>query len=202
MGKMKRNFFILLGIIILCVVGYFGYNYFFKNDSVSVKVVNEIKDYGYQLRDTDTELYKKYYNELKNVLKQKSIDEEKYASLISELFIIDFYTLNNKITNKDIGGEQFVSSLILDNFDLNASSTIYKYIESNLYGKRSQVLPIVKSVTVDSVSQESFKYNDTTDKYAYTVKLTWTYEEDLSYPTTATLVLIHEGSKLSIVELN
>ncbi len=196
----KRIIFVI--IVVYLIMGYLIYDNFFNNNAVTVNVVSTIDGYDYKLDDKDTKLFKKYYKELETLLKSKTIDEKEYASLISKLFVIDFYTLDNKVTNKDIGGKQFVSELIRENFEVNASSTIYKYVESDLYSNRKQKLPIVSSVKIESINQEKFKYSNNTDDSAYKVKLSWEYKTDLDYPTSATLTIIHESNKLTIVELN
>ena len=36
------------------------------------------------------------------------VDEEKYATYISQMFLADFYTLNSALNKNDVGGVQFV----------------------------------------------------------------------------------------------
>ena len=43
------------------------------------------------------EIYKTYFKELSKVLNEKTIDYTEYAKLISKLFVIDLYTLDNKL---------------------------------------------------------------------------------------------------------
>ena len=98
-----------------------------------VTVVGQINDYNYTLESNATRIYKKYYKELEKELEDRKIDEKNYASLISKLFVIDYYTLDNKVTNKNIGGVQFIHSNLKDSFITASSNTIYKYIKNNLY---------------------------------------------------------------------
>ena len=100
----KKKVIIVLILIILIVVGVFAYTTLNKgNDKIEEKekVVDSIKDFDYTISDTDTKLFKTKFNELKKELKKSTIDNKKYSKLVAELFIIDFFTLDNKITNKE-----------------------------------------------------------------------------------------------------
>ncbi|MDD3241672.1 MAG: hypothetical protein PHQ64_02695 [Bacilli bacterium] len=198
---MKKNIIISFSLLIIIVIAYVFIDKVYLKKQVVAKVVHEIKEYNYYLDDKDTDLYKEKYYELEKVLKEDNINYDEYAKLISQLFVIDFYTLDNKITNKDIGGVQFVNSNIIDNFKLNATSTIYKYLKSNLYGKRRQTLPIVTKIDVISSKTEDYEYNNTEDSNAYYIELKWDYKKDLDYPKSKTIVLVHDNNKLSIVEM-
>ena len=129
------------------------------------------------------------------------VDYNKYVELISKMFIIDFYTLDNKLTNLNIGGVDFVHSSIVSNFKEKAKDTMYKYVESNVYGDRKQELPVVSSVNVDDITQKSFKYGKNIDSKAYYVKVSWSYKKDLGYETSKTLVFGHEDKKLALLQM-
>lgn len=203
---MKKNtirYILLLAILILIfLLGQYALTIFKENkkNTSNILVVDEIKDYGYSLNNKDTDLYKTTFNELKTILNGNK-DEIKYAEAISKLFIIDFYTLDNKINNSDIGGLEFVNPIIVENFKLKAKDTIYKYIESNIYGNRKQELPIVKNISIVETNKTSYKYNQITDTKAYQIKIKIEYSKDLGYDTLKTLYLVHEGSKLSLIEM-
>ena len=185
-------------------VGYYWYkNYSPKEEVKEIKVINKIDKYGYNLKENKPTKYKKLFEELKEILNEDIIDEEKYVSKISEMFIDDFYSLNDKTAKTDIGGIEFVYSDILDNFLQNAQNTYYKYIESNIYNNRKQSLPVVSNITIESIEKEAFAYGDKTDENAYVVKANWSYTDDQfsSYQKEAKLVFIHDGDKLSLVEL-
>lgn len=173
-----------------------------KDDNQN-KVQDEIKDYGYVLLENETALYKEYFKELIEVLNSENLDEKLYASSVVKLFISDFYDLNSKITKNDVGGLQFIYDKIQDNFVINAKDTIYKYVENNLDGDRTQKLPSVKNVQISSVELTKFTYNtdNITDENAYEVKAIWEYNEDLGYQKEATFTLMHVDKKLVIVEL-
>ena len=168
-----------------------------------VKILNSIEKYDYHLKDTKTKRYKELFNDLKGILNAKEVDEELYVQKITEMFIYDFYSLADKSTKTDVGGLDFVHPNAIQNFLVNAEDTYYKYVESNIYNDRKQELPEVDEVTIKSVEQESYTYNETKDEKAYKVNVSWTYTDSKydDYQKEATLVFIHDGIKLSLVEL-
>ena len=194
---------VLVFVVIIVVVVFANINKKKPDDNVDVKVEKEIKDYGYVLLENETTLYKDYFKELIEVLNAKELDEKLYASSVVKLFISDFYELNSKKNKNDIGGLQFVYDVIHDNFVLNAKYTIYKYVENDLNNDRTQKLPSVKTVNIDSVNTTNFTYNASsiTDNNAYEVKASWEYNEDLGYQSSATFILMHVDKKIVIVEI-
>lgn len=196
---------VLLVVLILIVVfiGSKLINSKDKDKKEENKVEHEIKDYGYVLLENETNIHKEYFKELIKVLNEEEYDEKEYASLVVKLFVTDFYELNSKTTKNDVGGLQYVYDKTHENFVLNAKDTIYKYVENNLDGKRTQKLPSVKSVNIESTDSTTFKYeaDGITDDQAYTVKATWEYNEDLGYQKQATFTLMHVDKKLVIVEI-
>ena len=200
---MKKGIKILIVVALLLVlggVGFYGYTQFKNKDSggsnpKKPKVVKEIKDYDYKLVNESNKRYKELFNILLKELSKtnkEEIDEELYAKTVAEMFAIDFYDLSSKKSKNDIGGVQFIHTRAQNNFILEASDTMYKYIEHNLDGKRTQKLPHVDSVTVGEVTKTAFTYNKVKDANAYSVKLTINYTEDLGYPKNITVILYHE----------
>lgn len=190
-------------LAVILVLGFVTF-LFFYNSRVKLQVVTtvaEIDNYQYKMESNTTRIYKKYFKELEQELEDNKIDEENYASLVSKLFVIDYYTLNNKITNKNIGGVQFIHSNLRSSFIEKASNTMYKYIKSNLYGNRKQKLPEVNDVEIKSIKQISYKNNNYQDNSGYQVEVNINYVTDYDYPKEVTLTLIHEENKLVIVEI-
>ena len=107
--------FILIGIVLFGFLGYRVYKDFFNNDKVR-KQIDSIDFYGYTLSDKDKDVYKKYFKDLTKTLNQKPIDYSEYAKLISKLFIIDLFTLDNKKGSTDIGGLEFIHKDLKENF--------------------------------------------------------------------------------------
>ena len=158
----KKRFIILMIVIILTLIvcGIIVIDYM-KDDNKrpstpEAQITNNIKDYGYVLHDTDTEYYKELFDKLKVALDKDEVDEELYATLLSQLFVTDFYTLSNKVGSSDIGGLDFVLESARDNFAMKAKDTMYKSVTSNLYGEREQELPEVTKVSVDSITKTPF----------------------------------------------
>ncbi len=199
---MKKRILIILGfllssfLVVIFIVGLINIKVDNQDDS---SIIKEIPLYGYVLEDTKSKLFADTFDELYKVLTKDEIDNKLYATLISKLFIIDFYDLDNKLSRNDIGGVQFIHSAIEDNFIMKAKDTFYKYIENNLYGDRKQLLPKIKKITVLTVEEVKYQYNG--EHEAYKIILTWDYEKDLDYQSKAILYLINEDIKLSIVEL-
>ena len=202
--SVKRFLFIVFLLILIVVVSYY---LFFTNDKKTtrkVKILNEIKEYGYKLNDHKNDVYKKLFSTLEKDLKEDPVDEEKYVKTISQMFIVDFYSLEDKLAKTDVGGCDFVHSDALVDFLEKAQDTLYKYVESDIYGDRTQALPSVSEVEVKSVEQETFTYKDQVDDQAYVVEVSWKYTDTSNssgYQDQATLVFVHEDKKLSLVEL-
>jgi len=201
--KPKKLLFIIIGLILVLAASFFIYKYFFAQEEVKeVKVIGKIPKYGYVLKETKTARYKEMFNDLKEILEADKVDEEAYVKKISEMFIYDFYSLNDKVAKTDVGGTDFVYDKVLENFLLNAEDTYYKYIESNIYKNRKQSLPEVSKINISNVEKKPFKYNNVTDDNAYIVNVDWDYKGDFDeYQKKATLVFVHDGIKLVLVEL-
>lgn len=188
--------------VILVIGVLFGLFFFRKKETLQVvTVVSEINTYQYKLESNVTRLFKKYFKELEEELKDNKIDEKNYASLIAKLFVIDYYTLDNKVTNKNIGGVQFIHSSLKDKFITEASSTVYKYVKSNLYGNRKQKLPEVNDVEIESTKEIKYENGEFKDQTGYEVIVKVGYVKDYDYPKKVTLKIIHEENKLVIVEI-
>ena len=192
--------FVVVGIILLSFLGY-RVNRDFLSKTNNKKQIDSIEFYGYTLSKSDTDLYKSTFKELSKVLNEKPVDMNSYAKLISELFIIDLYSLDSKLTSTDIGGIEFLHKDLRENFKENMGSTLYKFVESNIDGKRKQELPMVKEVNVTDVFETKYTYNK--NEYpAYLVTVNWTYEKDLGYQNSAKLTIINDNDILYIVKGN
>ena len=154
--------------------------------------------FGYTSYKRDTKLYKDTFDSLGKVLDKEPIDYEEYAKYLSELFIIDFYTLDNKNDKNDIGGIQFIYDDLKDNFILNASDTVYKYIK-NITSSKNRQLPVVSKINVSDISENTYKIENT-EYSSYIVTLDWSYEKDYGYETSTKITLIKKDNKLFIVE--
>ena len=201
MKKSRKIIISLIVIILIAIIGLIVYKTVFNNSQEEVKIIKRIKDYDYNLKENETELYKTEFNELDKILSKKNVDYEEYAKSIAKLFIIDFYTLNNKLSKNDIGGTEFIKEDMRDNFIEEARSTFYKYVE--VIDGRTQELPEVSSITDVSVEKTEFKYSDKTiDENAYKVSISWDYVEDLGYEKEASMIIVKQDKKLYIVEMD
>ena len=160
-----------------------------KNKDEGIENINN----KYILYKRDSSLYKENFEKLRTILETSPVDNKEYAETIVKLFVIDFYTLDNKNDNTDIGGLQYVHSNLKDNLVLNASSTMYKYI------KTTKELPKVKSITSVDTMETTYKINDK-DYSAYAITINWEYDKDLGYEKQGTFIVVNDNGNLSIVE--
>ena len=203
--KLKKKVKVILVIAIILIVaglGFIAYESIKPKEVKKATVENEIKEYGYTLKSTRNDRYKKEFQKLKDILDKKNVDEEEYLKQISKMFIMDSYTLDDKLANTDVGGIDFVHTNAKTNFLEKSEDTVYKYVENDIYGTRNQKLPEVTDVTIDNI--ENIEYTigtDFTDDNAYKIEVSIKYKEDMDYPTKATLTFVHEDNKLSLVEV-
>lgn len=203
MKKSKRLLTFLIITIIIFIICFLAYSFLF-NDSKEkeVKIIKSIQGYNYNLNENETEIYKNEFNNLDEILSKDDINYEEYAISIAKLFIIDFYTLDNKVSKNDIGGVDFIKESMKDNFIEEARSTFYKYLEVKT-DNRSQSLPVVSKITDVSIEETKFTYTDKTiDENAYKVTISWNYKEELGYENSANMIIVKENKKLYIVEMD
>ncbi|NLL01453.1 MAG: hypothetical protein GX265_00280 [Mollicutes bacterium] len=197
---MKRGL-LIFALVVAFIYSVGGiYFYFFGTEKIEpVKNISLIEEYGYNLKSNATELMKTEFDVLKANLESDTIDEEAYALSIAKLFIIDLYTMNNKINKYDIGGIEYVYPSGVDNYKLKLTDTLYKYLEENSTGKREQELPEVVSINIENI--EEIEYELEKIKYpGYKVTLKWDYLKDLEYDTTGKVIVIKKDNKYYITE--
>ena len=202
--KIRKSIMVLMILIVIGVGGYFVATkiLFKKKEDAPVQVIqvtSSIERYGYTLEDRDTDLFKKNFEELKELLNQEEYDKEEYLTLMSKLLIIDLYTINNKLSRYDIGGLEYVYEGARASFKTVAENTIYKTVENNLDGTRNQELPEVEEIEITDISEYKFTMPDESTVEGYRVKASWSYVKSLGYDTAATLVFIPDGEKLGMV---
>ena len=97
-NKRKKQIIILivLVLILLLLVGGFAYYKMFYNKQKETTVVDSIPEYGYTLESDQPKVYRDLFKKLVKVLNSEPVDEKEYATLISQMFVIDFYNLDNK----------------------------------------------------------------------------------------------------------
>lgn len=217
MKKSKKLLIALIILVLIAIAGILIYKFCFKEEAKEVKVIKRISNYGYELKENETEVYKKEFENLDKILSNKEVNYEEYAKSIAKLFIMDFYTLDNKLSKNDIGGVDFIEESMKDNFIEQARSTFYKYLEVKS-SDRNQDLPEVSEITDVSVENTTFTIRDTkttttssykktttypgTEVDAYKVTISWDYKEDFGYEKEAKMIIIKQDKKLYIVEMN
>jgi len=182
-------------VVVLIAIKIVGSN---KNKTEEVKVVDSISQYGYTLDERDTALMKEVYNELKSILNSEEIDNEAYAKTLAKLFIIDLYTMDNKINKYDVGSAEYVYPDNLENYKLNVEDTLYKSLIDNSNGKRKQELPIVSKVDIINIEESTYKVSDS-ELSSYVIDASWEYEHDLGYDSKARLVFAKKDNKYYLV---
>lgn len=192
--KIRYKIFLCLFffLILLSLIIYFLS--FVNKSVVTYKVIDTIDGYDYTLDDRDSDYFISEFGILKDILSEDEIDYENYASQLSKLFVIDFYSLYNKVNKYDIGSTEYVVSDFASNFSLKASETIYKYIGV------IDDLPEVVAANVVSVDVSSFDYNDKVYD-SYEVYLEWEYKNDYGYDKKGYITLILDDEKVYVVEL-
>jgi len=171
-----------------------------KDDKPIVTNKDTIKGYDYTLKSNATKLYEDEFKTLKANL-EGNINYDEYAVSVAKLFIIDLYTINNKINKYDTGGVSFVYPDGRNNYKLNVQDTIYKYVEDNTNGKRTQNLPEVSSVIVKDSKKDTYKIGNNSFE-AYKINLEWSYVQDLGYDKTGEIILIKKDKNIYVVEKN
>ena len=199
--KKKIILFILIVILVYAIGGVVYVLLNKKPEVIKISNLDTIKGYNYTLRSNDTQIYKNEFNNLKHNLESNSVNNEEYASSVAKLFIIDLYTLNNKINKYDVGGVSFVYPDAVSNYKLNVQNTIYKYMEDNTNKNRNQKLPEVSGIDLTNIEKTNYNINDKSYE-GYKINLEWTYVEDFGYDSAGEVILIKSDKYYYVVEKN
>ncbi len=193
MGKKYKILLSVIVVIIIFLIIFLLFSLFNKDVNIATyEVIDQINGYNYTLDDRDTKLMEEEFKKLKDILLSDEINYDAYASVLSNLFVIDLFTIANKENKYDVGSLEYVLPSVKDNFKLNVMDTIYKYInEDNEY-------PIVNKILANTVTTTKYKYNNK-EYNAYKVLVAWDYEKDLGYYTNGELILINENDILYVV---
>lgn len=205
MRKKYKIWLIIIFMFIILASGIGISKLFIKKEKPAIKnitnIISNINDYGYTLDDRDTKYMQEVFKELEGILNKSEIDYQAYAKTLAKLFIIDFYTLNNKVNKYDVGSLEYIDSKHITEFKNKAMDTIYGDIIDNTYKDRVQDLPEITDVEVLSINIENIKIADT-EVESYKVSLKYTYKEDLGYDSEGTVYLIKNKNKLEVAIYN
>lgn len=203
-NKKKKFLIIFIVLIVIILAGVLVWKFAFANNepktAVEIKELDNLVEYKYTLTDKDSKYFKSEFEVLKDILNSKSIDEEKYATQVARMFTIDLYTLSTKVNKYDVGGIEYYHVTKKDMFSKKVIDTLYSSLLDDTYGDRDQDLPEIKSVETVSTEKTTYKLGEE-EVPAYLVKLNLTYEEELGYDNSASVIVCKEDSvRLSVVD--
>lgn len=201
--KIGVKIFLLLILVLLVLAGfgYFGKGPFKgmkkwfagkQNTPVEIKVLDELKDFGYKISDRDTKYYKEEFAKMKKIINADPIDTKQYAEYVARMFVNDLYTMSTKVNKYDVGGIEYYHKNDLDDYTKSVMDTLYKTMLDDTYGTREQKLPEVASVETISVEETTYDVGGTVLN-GYKVKLKWTYVNDMGYDNQGTVIVVPEG---------
>ena len=202
MRKKYKIGLIIISVLLVGVISVGALSIFFdkeethKDANVS-SIISNITDYGYTLDDRDTDYMKKTFYELEDILASSEVDYEAYAGALAKLFVIDFYTLDNKINKYDVGSLEYILSSSVESFRLKAQDTIYRDVIDNTYRDRIQDLPEITNVEIVNTEDTTFMLNDE-EVEAIKVEMNYQYKEDLGYDVEGTIYLVRNDIKLEV----
>lgn len=205
MSKKKKIILISILLIILIAASVLTYFFYFKKESpipdpIKVEVLDKIKGYEYNLEDRDTPLYKEKFLKLKEILESDMADYDEYAKYLAQLFVIDLYTIDNKISKYDVGSLDFIYPEEQEKFQNKVLDTMYKLVEDNTTGTRKQELPIVSNIELGELKTTEYKKKEQKLK-AYEVEANITYEKDLGYDKKVAITMVEEENKIYVVQI-
>ncbi len=206
--KMKKKYkigLIIIGTIIFFLAIFAVWKFVLKNESQEkppitniTTVTNQIEGYNYTLEDRDSELFNELFKELKTNLESGNVNEEEYAKTIAKLFIVDLYTINNKISKYDIGGLEYLYEGATNSFRAKVLDSIYKTVEDNSYKTRTQELPEVNNIEIDDINKNTYQMENQTFA-SYEISLSWNYKKDFGYDKKGIVIAVKKENKLHIV---
>jgi len=196
----KKVLIIFLVLIFLYCIGGVIYSLFINTEvKEEEKKIITINNFDYEINEKNVgSLYINEFKKMKDNLESAEINYKDYVDSISKLYIIDLYSLNDKINKYDVTSVQYVNKESQENFKLKVSETIYKYIEDNSNNDRKQELASVVEVIIKNVENTNYLIGEK-EYEAYNVTLEWLYEKDLGYDTNAILTLIKDENVISVV---
>lgn len=167
--------FITLGVITVCIAGFFFMN---EKEPVDITPPPVVQSIGYVQVEDETEYQKSLYSQIEIAVQNK--DDETLKGLIASYFAADFFTWANK---EGVGGLQYILEDARIDFEKYALNKYYSDFEEykSVYGKSG--LPEVVNVKVNSVTKSDYVYVKTGNTNSYNVGITLEYEQNAGMPT-------------------
>lgn len=202
MRKRYKIGLIIISVLLVGVIGIGVLKIFHSDEKKGEEpnvssIISNINDYGYTLDDRDTDYMKELFKELETILNESEVDYQAYAETLAKLFVIDFYTLDNKINKYDVGSLEYILSSSVDMFRQKAVDTIYRDILDNTYRDRIQDLPEITNVNIINTEEVTYTLNDE-EVDAIKITMNYEYKEDLGYDTEGTIYLVRNANKLEV----
>lgn len=191
--KTIRNLVVLSALVIASL---FFVNYLNKEETDLINVIGTIDAYSYELREEDSEYQKEIFFKLKEVMSLEDVNDEEYAKYLGKLFLVDFYTMDTKLNNQDIGGVKFIYSKFQESFVMYSRDEIYAHVESRLNRNRNQILPIVDNVSMTNIEMD----DDSTYIIDYELSYQNSNRLEVKPPGKARINMAFEDEKLVIVD--
>ena len=202
MGKGYKTGFIIILVLLLAILSTYIYSRFHvkksKTEGFSV-VVDKISKYDYTLDERDSKLMRSKFKELKKVLKSKDVDYEKYAGLLSQMYILDLYDINNKVNKYDVPCLEYIFEDEHDKFKKMIKNEFYSKLIDNSNNDRKQELPTITKISLDSIKETKFTINEI-DYDGYQATLSWDYDKDLGFDKKAEVIVVKSNDKMYVAK--
>ncbi len=207
-GKSKNKIFfpnlilLILGLVLVAFSVFNIFNVGLIKEKKAVVLNSKSNDY-YVIGKDPTALQKEKFDLLTAELEKPNRDYIKYAELVSESFVIDFFNWSNKDAAYDVGGLQYMYDP--ETFNKIAHYEYYQKIDvfNSAYGKGQ--LPEVTNINSKVEKTSDFTVEDKSFE-AYHAKVTWDYtgssKLDLkAFVNEVELILVNDNGKLMIVDV-
>lgn len=202
MGKGYRTGLIIILVLILSILATYIFSHFvfkYKKTTSFSKVVDKISKYDYTLDERDSKLMRKKFKELKKVLKADDVNYDEYAKLLSQMYIIDLYDINNKVNKYDVPCLEYIYKTEQDKFKKLIKTQFYSQLVDNSDNNRKQELPSVKFIEVASLDTSKIEVNGK-EYDGYVITLSWEYDKDLGFDKKSEVRLVKDDNKLYVVK--
>ena len=180
----------IIGICFLGVIAFGSYLLFFKESEQ--KIIDQKN--GYILLSNASEYEKELFAMLEEV------EDDDKASLIFQLFLANFYSLELANSKNDVRGVQFVYQSFQDDFVRLAKDHVYYMVPNSFFGERKVKLAIVEEVVVVEIVESSFEIGEQTFD-SLIIRGEVVYEENPGYREEVELELIFNEDKYEVVTM-